>query len=63
MSDSVSCRPTDESSISVAVTSAALAVEADESPCPEITHGECIVDRKSVFQAHCAPVVSVQQVQ
>ncbi|XP_037079618.1 protein IMPACT-like [Pollicipes pollicipes] len=36
--------------------------DEDAQPCPEITHGECIMDRKSVFQGHCAIVRSVQQV-
>ncbi|OXU23457.1 hypothetical protein TSAR_001641 [Trichomalopsis sarcophagae] len=31
-------------------------------PCPLITHGEVIVDRKSSFQGHAASVSSVQQV-
>ncbi|XP_043238156.1 protein IMPACT-like isoform X2 [Amphibalanus amphitrite] len=54
--------PDIEESVSSAAVSPPPTIEADLSPCPEIIHGECIVDRKSVFQAHCAPVVTVQQV-
>ncbi|KAK6174401.1 hypothetical protein SNE40_017686 [Patella caerulea] len=34
----------------------------EELKCPEILHGEFIHDRKSFFQAHCAPVNSVKEV-
>lgn len=29
----------------------------------EIAHGECVVDRKSVFQGHCAPIQRVEHVE
>ncbi|XP_022837221.1 protein IMPACT-like [Spodoptera litura] len=32
------------------------------SDCPEITHGEVIVDRKSIFQGHAAEVHSIDDV-
>ncbi|KAF0304242.1 Protein IMPACT-A [Amphibalanus amphitrite] len=51
-----------QESVSPAAVPPPPTIKADLSPCPEIIHGECIVDRKSVFQAHCAPVVTVQQV-
>lgn len=34
----------------------------DEFECPDIVHGEVIVDRKSSFQGHAAVVVSTKQV-
>ena len=38
------------------------AVDSFEFEIPEITHGEIITDRKSVFQGHAASVHSVEQV-
>uniref|UniRef100_A0A183TPE6 RWD domain-containing protein n=1 Tax=Schistocephalus solidus TaxID=70667 RepID=A0A183TPE6_SCHSO len=35
---------------------------SEETHCPEIFHGEPITDRKSVFQAHCCRVSSLQEV-
>jgi hypothetical protein len=31
--------------------------------CPDITHGEVIADRKSIFQGHAAQVQSVDDIQ
>lgn len=44
----------------VATTTAAI--EDELLDCPDIESGEAIIDRKSVFVAHVAPVTSVDQV-
>lgn len=33
-----------------------------DGACPEITHGEIITDRKSVFQGHAAAVRSIDEI-
>lgn len=36
---------------------------SDDGYEPDITHGDSVVDRKSVFQGHCAPIHHVDHVQ
>lgn len=36
---------------------------SDDGYEPEITHGDSVVDRKSVFQGHCSPIHHVDHVQ
>lgn len=39
-----------------------LPVPSEVWECPTITHGECFLDRRSVFQPHLAPVFHISQV-
>ncbi|RVE40130.1 hypothetical protein evm_015221 [Chilo suppressalis] len=45
-----------------AVNKVTKSLEALEIKCPEITHGEVIIDRKSIFQGHAAEVHDINEV-